>query len=88
MCTLAGIDTLFIITSLGCRAVRIYQTLIGPAAIVWIANVVGLAGAKGSVDLHTAHGILSTLFIEARILAFSIKACFRKRTFIVISTTS
>ena len=88
MCTLAGIDTLFIVTSLGCWAVGIYQTLIWPAAVIWIANVVGLAGANGSVDLHTTQSILPALFIEARILAFSIKACFRKRTFIVISTTS
>ena len=87
-CTLAGINTLFIFTFLSCWTVRIYQALIWPAPIIWIANVVGLTGANGPVDLHTAHGILSTLFIEARILAFSIKTGLSQRTFIIWSTSS
>ena len=46
------------------------------------------ARADSPVVSWLADSILPTLLIEARVLAFSIIACFRKRTFIVISTAS
>ena len=86
--TLARVNTLFILASLGVWAIWVPKALIWSAVIVWISQVILYAGADSPVVSWLADSVLPTLLIEARILAFSIKACFRKRTFIVISTTS
>ena len=85
--TLAGVNTLLILASLCVWAIWVPKALIWSAVIVWISQVILYAGADSPVVSWLTDSVLPTLLIEARILAFSIKACFRKRTFIVISAT-
>ena len=79
--TLTWIYTFFVSTSECGWTVRIYKALIRSAMSVGVSNVVVLTDASGSVTLGSAHSIGATFFIEARVLAISVNACFIIPTF-------
>lgn len=85
--TLARVNTLLVLASLCVWAIWVPLALVWPAIIVRISQMVLYARADSPVVSRLADSVLPTLLIEARVLAFTIKACFSQRTFIVISTT-
>ena len=72
--TLAGVNTLLVLTFLCGRAIWVNQTFIRPAEVIRIANVIGLACAESTMTPGTAESIHTTILIQAGILAFSVIA--------------